>query len=363
MPRPARAFTAGPFALEGRLLLAARFHPTSTIPAPLPPSVQFESATSTTFAVADVPIQVVTQQAGEASVMLSRTDTAGSLQVEVSKDSFSPNVVGVNVGAGDQTATFADGQSRATLTVPILAGAPNPGVVDVRLSIKSNPPPTGSINPRTWLDLKIVASDPTLPPRVVFVERATRGILLGFNKPMDPVGASNVRNYVVSQVSSEEKTNLPGLIGAFAGGTHTTVYVRPVRLRSAQYDPATQSVTLIPKRPIPDLGGIFTSLTQARTARTSVRRGHRSNLAGSLTDLQGNPIDAGPTPGKVGLRVVYTSPSFTGSSARPIPAPTARATPPIPNPSDPFYRRKIRPSDLLNTSPDQGKRTANPVSL
>ena len=141
---------------------------------------------------------MVTQQAGEATVTLSRTDTAGSLQVEVTTDPSSP-YVGVNVGAVDQTVTFADGQSQATVTVPILAGAPNPGEVDVDLGSRT-PIPRPISMPRPLadrLDLKIVASDPTLPPKVVFVEATTQGILLGFNKPMNPVGASDVNNYTV----------------------------------------------------------------------------------------------------------------------------------------------------------------------
>ena len=50
------------------------------------------------------------------------------------------------------------------------------------------------------LDLKIVASDPTLPPKVVSSFATKQGIVLSFNKPMDPVGASDVNNYSVSLV-------------------------------------------------------------------------------------------------------------------------------------------------------------------
>ena len=109
MPRPARAFTAESFELEGRLLLAARFPTTSAVPPPPPPPpVQFESAMSflpasgTSFVPltgTSEPFQVVSQQAGEATVVLSRTDTAGSLQVLVTESSSSPNVVGVSASA------------------------------------------------------------------------------------------------------------------------------------------------------------------------------------------------------------------------------------------------------------------------
>jgi hypothetical protein len=277
--------------------------------------VQIESATSLPPYTGEAEaIQVVTQQAGEATVTLSRSDTAGSLQVQVQTES-SP-YVGVNVGAVDQTVTFADGQSQATFTVPILAGAPNPGEVDVSLSLSYTDPSTHQ--PYSYLaqgdptlDLKIVASDPTLPPKVVFVESTVQGILLGFNKPMNPAAASDVNNYTVKYAHVVYPSAPSNLFGALFSNDKNSTYVKLVRIQSAQYDPTTQSVTLILKQPIPS--GIDTKLTQVHTARTSVRRGHRSNFAGSLTDLQGNPINASTTPGKVELRDAQAPPIAIGS--------------------------------------------------
>ena len=80
------------------------------------------------------PAQVVGQQDGEATVWLTRSDNRGRVQVQVKTDPSSP-AVGVNVGAVDQTVTFANGQSGAAVTIPILSGAPNPGEVDVNLTI------------------------------------------------------------------------------------------------------------------------------------------------------------------------------------------------------------------------------------
>jgi hypothetical protein len=239
---------------------------------------------------------VVTQQAGEATVTLSRSDTAGSMQVEVSTDPSSP-YVGVNVGAVDQTVTFADGQSQATVTVPILAGAPNPGVVHVSLNITPIDPAT-MIPAPTALDLQIAASDPAVPPRAVSVEFSYNpedNIVLRFNKPMNPVGASNVKNYVVSLLADAPEGGLAGLFAS-----HAVLYSVP--LKSAEYDPATQSVTLIPKHPI--AGWMpWATLIPGHRARTSVRPGRQSNVSQGLTDLQGNPINADTTPGKVAIRV------------------------------------------------------------
>ena len=46
------------------------------------------------------------------------------------------------------------------------------------------------------------------------------------------------------------------------------------------------------------------NLSQVKRARRSVRPAHWSNVAPGLTDLQGNPINADTTPGKVEYRVV-----------------------------------------------------------
>jgi hypothetical protein len=307
MSRPARAFTAESFELEGRLLLAVAR--ASTFPPP--PTVQFESATSLpNYTGVGEAIEVVTQQAGEATVTLSRSDTAGSLQVQV-QTSSSPYV-----GAVDPTVTFADGQSQATLTVPILAGAPNPGAVDVYLSLSYIDPLThqpntyGDVGDPT-LDLKIVASDPTLPPKVVFKEATVQGILLGFNKPMNPAAASDVNNYTVTYKHTVYPSASSNLFKVIFSNAKDSTYVKLVRLQSAQYDPTTQSVILIPKQPIPS--GLFTTLTQVHTARTSGRRGHRSKFAGSLTDLQGTPINARTTPGKIELRDALAPPIAGGS--------------------------------------------------
>ena len=158
------------------------------------------------------------------------------------------------------------------------------------------------------MELMIVASDPTLPPKVVFAAPTAQGILLGFNKPMNPAGASDVNNYTVKYTHVVSPSAPSNLLDALFSNDKNSTYVKLVRLQSAQYDPTTQSVTLIPKQPIPS--GIGTKLTQVHTARTSVRRGHRSNFAGSLTDLQGNPINASTTPGKIELLDTLPPPPY-----------------------------------------------------
>src|SRR6185503_8010894 len=82
---PTRAVKAEVCELEGRLLMASP---------PPPSSVGFVASTELGTIIPS-SIQIVTQQAGKATVTLSRTDTAGPLQLEVTTSQLS----GVNVGA------------------------------------------------------------------------------------------------------------------------------------------------------------------------------------------------------------------------------------------------------------------------
>src|SRR5207237_1386971 len=83
-----------------------------------------------------------------------------------------------------------DGQGQAAVTVPILSGARNPGEVDVGLDAVpinfQTPAPGLPWTSLATLDLKVVASEPTLPPKVVSTLVTDQGIVLAFNKPMNP---------------------------------------------------------------------------------------------------------------------------------------------------------------------------------
>jgi hypothetical protein len=242
---------------------------------------------------------VVGQQDRVATVILARNENIGRLQVQVSTDPSSP-AVGVNVGAVDQTVTFANGQATAAVTVPILSGAPNPGEVDVNLTISSV---DGSRQIVTTgpLELRIMASDTTVPPGIVSTEGKPHGIVLTFSKPMNPVEASNVNNYAVRWQTTHFKYDSLGLFAVFVPGAWsngTTSSSGSVRLKSAQYDPATNSVTLIPKRNLTYSGATGITVTQGHPAKTPGQPGQQSNLGPGLTDLEGNPMNGDTTPGQ-----------------------------------------------------------------
>jgi hypothetical protein len=343
MSRPRRGFPAGSFELEGRVLLAIvpaalpshalpQIHPVvategATIPAttnPLPsravlhihPVVGFEgtsvpSTTTMTTKGTTKLSQVVTQQDGEATVSLSGyvQPGSGTLQVVVATDPSSP-AVGVNVGAVDQTLTFGNGGSKADVSVPILAGAPNPGEVDVNLTITpiDPPPDLKTFGP---LELRILASPALIPPTIASTQGTPRGIVLTFSKPMDPTAASNVNNYSVRATSTSSKTN-PFLVPIDLAtiplhfdssiATKSSNSTQTVPLRAAEYDPATNSVTLIPSRKLAYAASI--TVSQGHPTKASGRLGAQSNPGPGLTDLEGNPINGETTPGKFQVSVL-----------------------------------------------------------
>jgi hypothetical protein len=334
MHRRSREFKAESFDLEGRVLLASanaraairgteyvEFRgtpiPLSTTPAqtttthatpiqttPIQATPSQEAPIQTT-PIQTTPTQAVGQEDRVATVVLTRNGNEGWLQVQVTTDPSSP-AVGVNVGPVDQTVTFANGQMDAAVTVPILSGAPNPGEVDVNLTIS---PVAGSHQIMTSgpLELRILSSDATVPPQIVSTQGKPHGIVLTFSKPMNPVEASNVNNYAVRWSTTHFKFDDLGLFAVFWGPAWSdgaTSSSGSVRLKSAQYDPATNSVTLIlPKRELTYSSGTGITVSQGHPARTSGQPGNQSNLGQGLTDLEGNPINGGTTPGKFSVYV------------------------------------------------------------
>jgi hypothetical protein len=326
MTRRLRAFQPAAVPLEGRILLAHMHKsPLSTIMPPptiTPPPPDYGNVM---FLGASSPggiMQQVVQQGSAATVWLGGS-TDGPVQVKVATDPSSP-AVGVNLPAVNQTVTIA-GTQRAVvlnlasgqypLTIPTIAGAPNPGEVDVDLTITPiNPPPGLTVSKP--LELRILAPDAKTPPRIIGVAGTPDGIKLMFSKPMNPVQASNMHNYAVWVTYNKPSNgflgfvdtlyNIPGWLIFPEGGVSPPpgpLTARKVPLRLAEYDPATNTVTLVPKRRL-NYGSIV--VTPGSPAKTSAPPRRGSSPAQGLTDLVGNPINQHGKPGKFRISV------FTG---------------------------------------------------
>jgi hypothetical protein len=353
MDRPLRAFQPAALPLEGRILLARVHVPLSppVIATPIAIATTTRTATASLGSVgflgtpssAGITQQVV-QQGGEATVWLWGYTGGGPLQVQVATDPSSP-AVGVNLPAVNQTVTIPGGlsfrkhpQNFASVTIPTNAGAPNPGEVDVNLTITPIDPPTGFTVQGGPLELRILAPDATTPPRIIGVAGTPDGIQLMFSKPMNPVQASNVRNYAVHETNTtiSGKDDFLGFVQKLVptppiGGTTTSISTKSVPLRSATYDPADFTVTLIPKRRLSALASessIAPSfvVTPGSPAKTSAALRDGSSPAQGLTDLDGNAINQGGKPGKFWIYVHSGYTSFGQASTPGTSATTNQAS-------------------------------------
>jgi hypothetical protein len=321
MVRRLRAFQPSALLLEGRILLA-RVHvplppPTIATPTLIAPAIASEGSVWFLGAQSSAATkQQVVQQGGEATVWLRTTLFGAPLQVQVTTDPSSP-AVGVNLPAVNQTVAFADGQdigenqNLTSVTIPTYAGAPNPGEVDVNLTITPIDAPPGLTVEGGPLELRIMAPDATTPPRIIGVTGSPEGIKLAFSKPLNPLQASNVHNYVVRSNWTTYSLNDHFLASVFGflspdtalGGNKTTHSTKSVPLRSASYDPADFTVTLIPKHRLsysPN-GSIVVSTRSPAKTSASLRQG--SSSAQGLTDLDGNAINQGGKPGEFRITV------------------------------------------------------------
>jgi hypothetical protein len=322
MDRPPRALRPAAVPLEGRILLAQMTVPTTTTTASIVPSGGGDSVYFLGGSASETAVQQVAQQVGAATVWLQRSESKDTAQVQVTTDPSSP-AVGVNLPAVNQTVTFAPGQSIAALTVPLNANAANPGEVDVNLTATPISPST-NFTVDGPVELQILAPAATTPPRIIGVIGTSAGIELVFSKPMNPAQASNVHNYTVSEFYTKPSDNpfsaqsiFESILPIAPGDGKTLKLTKSVPLRSASYDPADFTVTLVPKRRLSPMVMRTIVVTQGTQAKTSAPHRHgSSSLAQGLTDLEGNAINQNGSPGKFRIPVNsgYTPLLVGGSS-------------------------------------------------
>ncbi len=123
------------------------------------------------------------------------------------------------------------------------------------------------------------ALPPTPPPlpaitnsHLIFQGKTPSGISITFSQPMSPASVDDLQNYEFAE--GHLPTTIYDLLGL---QPTTTVGYSPVALKAAHYDPTTDTVTLIPKKPLKasETYGLFNSPKHI------------------LTDLQGNDLEQG----------------------------------------------------------------------
>jgi hypothetical protein len=256
--------------LEDRALLSA-----NSGASPLPAATPIESL------AIDTPSSYVSQQATALDVTLVRSESeyvrqggmtnvasvplTGPLTVNFSASLGTAGIGGQNVSLPasardtftpvNESVTFPAGVSTLSVRIPINSGAANPGSVPIELSATSSTPGVLATSGVVYLVTGAAALPPPTPAiisaHLIFHGKIGTGIAITFSQPMAPASVANVHNYAVT--TETEYSPAESLIAGLgsAGESQGPFYSRwPVPLKAAQYSPTTNTVTLIPKRPL-----------------------------------------------------------------------------------------------------------------
>lgn len=188
----------------------------------------------------DSPLAIVAESGGSVTLTLNRVGgTLGTVSVDYATSNFTA-VAGTNFTASSGTVTFFPGQTTATITIPItdvfLFGGSDAFFVTL-----SNPGGGATLGPDSVSAVLIANTDidPVAPAVIGFAAipngSSINGFVITFNKPLDPARASLASNYQVFLSNRD------------SGGRGET----PIPLSAAFYNPANNTVTLIPPSPLP----------------------------------------------------------------------------------------------------------------
>ncbi len=231
-------------------------------------------------------LESVSDNAGSVTLLVDRTGgTLGTITANYSTVDYTA-IAGQNYVASSGTVTFQDGQSFAAITIPIL----NNLVVGANTGFfvgLSSPTGGASIGQAAGTGVVVLNTNRDLvPPTITSLLAIPNGnqidgFVLTFDKAMDPTRASLLSNYYVFLTSG----------GAVNVGT-------PVPLAAAEYNPANNTVTLVPTAPLP--GNRFYEVLANGSVGTA------------LTDVSGNLLygSSGPNTNYVayygqGTQLVY----------------------------------------------------------
>ena len=184
----------------------------------------------------------------------------------------------------DETITFPPGVTSERVTIPIVAGAANPGmlsfeVIATQVGVAGSQP----VGPEATEDVFLAQNINAPVPRIdgghmVLSGGRVSGFVLHFSLPMDPASVQNVKAY--SLKDDTVHWHPAGLFGPLGGGSDSTA---AVRLKTATYDPSTNTVDLHLAHPCPaeTLSGLSKSQRKFHRKRSQVaRRGGHADQRG-----------------------------------------------------------------------------------
>ena len=210
----------------------------------------------------------VPENGGSVTLTVDRLDgNLGAVSVNYAT-SNGTGVAGVNYVATSGSVTFADGQTTATITIPVI----DDNVVDgdhTFLLTLSNPTNGASLGSPSSAIVDVTNTDrDTTPPVVSSLIATTKGssiiaFTLTFDEAMDQARASDVSNYHLFLTNGSNGQS-------------------PITIVAAIYDPSTDSVTLVPAGSLPN----------NRFYRVVVN----GSFGAALTDVAGNILSGSSGP-------------------------------------------------------------------
>jgi hypothetical protein len=284
-----RAACVGFERLEGRALPSRLFVPPTILNVPNP-ELRINA-----------PRYVSQQAAGfEVTIARDNASTAASpLTVNFSANLEYPGLADGPVDAvtlDEEPVTFPAGVTSETVHVPVNPGVTNPGSVPIALGVQSGSLAFGA---DTYIDL--VSNSSAVPPTapaitsasLIIHGRSASAIVITFSGPMNPASVDNVHAYSVNTFLDETYHEYFGL------SSYKAETARPLAVAAARYNPATYTVTLVPKKPLK------TALSYTISSPIHL------TPADTLTDATGTPLlmtsPIGSAPGTLTLPTPVSS--------------------------------------------------------
>ena len=195
---------------------------------------------------------------------------AGSAQPEVSSENWEfpgrgpatsvpPATPGVQYQTVDETITFPPGVIAEPVTIPIVAGAANPGMLSFQVTatqvgVQTNRDGTVPAAAQATEDVFIAANTGTPVPRIDGARIVASGkkaweFVLHFSRPMDPASVQNLKAYSFNDLTNHPFGG-PSLFNPFVSWGVGSTFI-PVVLRKAVYNPSKNTVDLLLAKPVP----------------------------------------------------------------------------------------------------------------
>jgi hypothetical protein len=189
----------------------------------------------------------------------------------------------------DESVTFQGGETTQTVELPINVEAPLPALVPVQITVSPKSQPQN----QAVIVVDLASGQQVVPPSITNVSivrsgSVGKGIAVTFSQPMAPASVENIHNYVVKSVPLNH-VNLVALsspTSVLQPTSYTTYAPQPVALKAARYNPATDTVLLVPKTPLTVAKSL---IVRSPASLGSLRHGPK--IAEPLTDANGNVLN------------------------------------------------------------------------